>query len=113
MATSNIEKFLHVRELHGKCVVRQTIKKYLSVSLLRDPVIEQRKHSPVGPRSDQPAEALLQGNGRLRDLVIVKGIPASLTYIADPRFHHGIVGHRKGQLIDDNAAQLLARDVDA
>src|ERR1035438_8874730 len=54
--SSHIEKPLHIRELHGKRVVRQTVEKHLPVALLSNPIIQQNQHAPVRPRANQAAE---------------------------------------------------------
>src|SRR5208283_2794184 len=113
METSNIEKLLHVFELKSKSVRRQAVEKDLAVALLNDSGVEQSQHAAVRPRPDQAAKPLLQRNRRLGNLIVVKGIASGLAHAANPRFHHGVVGYRKGQLIDDNAAQLVARNVNA
>src|ERR1017187_7796363 len=113
MVTSNIEKHLHIRQFGGESVIRQAIEKHLAVSLLSDPVIQQDQHPAVALAANQPPESLFQGDGRLRDLVVVKRIPPGFADIFDACVHHRIVGHRKGQFIYDNAAQLFPRDIHA
>src|ERR1035437_2650128 len=113
MVTSNIEKLLHIRQFGGESVIRQAVEKYLAVSLLGDPVIQQDQHAAVALAANQPSKSLFQGDGRLRNLVVVKRIAPGFADIFDSGIHHRIVGHRKGQFIYDNAAQLFTRDIHA
>src|SRR5258708_17140190 len=105
MVTSNIEKLLHVGQSGGKSVIRQAVEKNLAVTLLGDSVIQKHEHAAIRLAADQPAESLFQRNRSLRNLIVVKWIPSGVADAFDPRAHHRIVGNRKGQLIDDNAAQ--------
>src|SRR5207249_5613656 len=111
--TSNIEKLLHVFEASRKSVIRQAVKKYLSVTLFRDPIVQQSQNTPVRTAADQPPESLLQGDGCLRDLVIVEGFSAGFANTAHPGIYYRIARNSKRQLINNNAAQLLARNVHA
>src|SRR6266481_5534911 len=99
MVTSNIEKLLHVFEAGGESVIRQAIEKHLPIALFGDAVIQQNQHAAVALAANQPSESLLQGDGSLRDLVVVKRISPRLADALDPRVHHRIVRHREGQLI--------------
>src|SRR5205823_2975333 len=109
--TSNIEKLLHVFQPGGEPVIGKTVEKYLAVALPCDAIIEQDQHSTVRTAANQPPESLLECDGGLRNLVIVKWITALLPDTLNSRAHHRIVRHRKRQLINDNAAQLLARHI--
>ena len=64
----------------------------------------QDQHTAVALAANQPSESLFQGNGRLRDLIVVKRIAPGFADILDPGIDHGIVRYRKGQFIYDNAA---------
>src|SRR5262249_43682251 len=109
--TSNIKKLLHVLEVGRETVVGQAVEEYLAVPLLRNSIVQQNEDAAVGPAADQPAEALLQCDGRLRDLVIVERIAARFLHVADARFDYGIAGGREREAIDYHAAQLIAGDV--
>src|SRR4029077_19811763 len=111
--TSNIEELLHVADVGCKSVVGQAVEKDLAITLLADAIIEEHQHSTVRPAADQPPKPLLQSDSGLRDLVIVKRIAAVFPNFAQARIHHRIAWNGERQLINDNAAQLIARHVDA
>ena len=66
-------------QVSGERVVGQAVEEHLAVSLPRDAVVEDRKHAAIRPAADQPAEALLQRERGLRDLVLVKRIAAGFS----------------------------------
>src|SRR5207244_1684674 len=70
------------------------------------------QRAAVGAAADQASEALLERDGGLRNLVIVKRIAARLAHAADAGLDHGVAGNRERQAVDDDAAQLVARHVD-
>src|SRR5271157_6592019 len=92
MVTSNIEKLLHVFQAGGESVIRQAVEEHLPVALPGDTVVQQNQHAAVALGTDQPPETLLQGDGGLRNLVIVKG--------TSPRFLDALgagVHHRRSE----------------
>src|ERR1039457_3016955 len=83
MVTSNIEKLLHVFQFGREPVVRQAVEEHLAVPLLGDSVIQQHQYAAVRLAANQPSEPLFQRDGGLRNLIIVKWIPARLAYALD------------------------------
>ena len=63
-------------------------------------------------RADQASKALLERDGGLGHLVIEERVAARLLQGLDASPDHRVARHRKGQLINDNAAQLLALHID-
>jgi len=56
---------------------------------------------------------LLEGDDRLRDLEVVEGVAAGGGDGVGTGFHDGVGGDGEGELVDDDAAELFALDVDA
>ena len=96
-----------------KAVVRQAVEEHLPVALLGNSIIQQNQHAAIGLAADQPPESLFQRQRRLGNLIIVKRIAALFSNALDPGFHHRVAGNRERQLVDDNAAQLVALHVHA
>ena len=55
--------------------------------------------------TDEPPHPLLEGNHRLGQLQLGKGIPPLELAILHPCLELGILRARKGQLVDDNTGQ--------
>src|SRR6202453_357338 len=113
MLSSNLEKFLHGAQFSAEGIRRQAVEEHLAVPLLRNTIIQQDEDATVGLAADQPAEALLEREGGLWDLIVVKRIAALFADALNARFYHRVAGDGKGQLIDDHAAQLIALHVHA
>src|SRR5437667_10810310 len=91
--TSNIEKFLHVLDPGRETVIGQAVEEDLAVSLLRNSIVQQNQRAAVGAAADQASEALLERDGGMRSLVIVKRIAARLANDADAGIHPGVAGN--------------------
>ena len=84
----------------------------------RSPCVSSRgSQSTTTPKSslvaDQPADALLERDRRLRHLLVEERIAALRADRVEPRLEQRIVGRRERQLVDDDDAERVALDVDA
>src|ERR1700677_4452751 len=113
MLSSNLEKFLHGAQFSAEGIRRQAVEENLTVPLLRNTIIQQDQDAAIGLAADQAAEALLERERGLRNLVVVKRIAAFLPDAFDARFHHRIARNGERKLVDDDAAQLIALHVHA
>src|ERR1700677_1904867 len=113
MLSSNLEKFLHGAQFSAEGIRRQAVEEYLAVPLLRNTIIQQDQDATIGLAADQPAEALLERERGLRDLVIVERIAAFFSDAFDAGFDHRIARDSEGELVDNDAAQLIALHVHA
>src|SRR6266849_7572440 len=84
-----------------------------AVALGPQPRIEHRHDAAIAPVTDQPAEPLLKRENRERHLVFVERHPPSRLDGFDARRGDGITRGGEWQLVDNDAAQCLAHDVDA
>src|SRR5262249_10180958 len=106
-----MEKHLDIFQPRGESVIGQAIEKDLAITLLGDAIIQQHQHAAVPFGPDQPSRSLLQRDTSVRDLVVVKRISSCLADGLDSRIHHGIIGHRERQLVDNYATKLFSWDV--
>src|SRR5947209_12739733 len=86
-----VEEPDYIFELHTERVVRQAVKEHLTVALLRDSVVQQCEHSPVGASANQAPKPLFQRDCGLRNLVIVERIPSRFTHVTNAGFNYWIV----------------------
>src|SRR5262245_18005992 len=92
---------------------RQRLQKPPSIRLGQDTRIENDHHARVVLRADEAAEALLQLDDGLRDLVVVERVAAGFVNGFDAGFDDRAIGRKERQLTDDDVTQGLALDVDA
>ena len=85
----------------------------LAVSLSPDAGVEQDQDAAVGERADEPAEALLEGEDGLGDLVVEEGTAAGFFDGLHAGLDDGIGGDGEGQAVDDDATERFALHVDA
>ena len=78
-----------------------------------DAGVEEHEDAAVGEGADEAAKALLEGDDGLRDLEVVEGVAAGRGDGVGAGFHDGVGGDREGELVDDDAAELVALDVDS
>src|SRR5262249_40380222 len=109
--SARTEELFNVSQIFCLLVRGQALHETSAIPLLEHTVIEQGQQPAVLHGADQPAKTLFQGDHRRRYLVFKKRIASALLNRANTRCNHGIIGHRKGQPIDDHAAQLLALHV--
>src|SRR5215470_11278173 len=117
VATSG-EKLLHrckhqlarADALRGR---RQRSEEDAPVAFIGEPAVEHQHAAAVGAAPDQPAEPLLEFDDRLRQCALLERIAAARRDRFDARLFERLGGDAKGQAGDDDAAQGVARNVDA
>ncbi len=78
-----------------------------------DAGVEQHQDAAIGEGADEAAKALLEGDDGLGDLQVVEGVASGRGDGVGAGFHDGVGGDGEGEFVDDDAAELLALDVDA
>src|SRR5271154_1911781 len=107
-----MKELLNFLDLGGETVGGKTVKKQLPVFQSRNPIIQERQHAAVGLAANQASKSLFEGQGSLRNLVVVERIAPILANRVHARRHHRVSGNRERQAINDDATQLLTLHVD-
>jgi len=92
---------------------RQGVKEGAAVSFGDDAGIEDDDNTAVGLGTDESAEALLEFQNGLGELVIEEGIAAGRFDMFEPSLEERVVGDGKGKFDDDDVAEVFAGDIDA
>src|SRR5258708_2045061 len=111
MQSHDPEESLHHLQVRSTLVLRQALHKHAAVLLFENAIVEQTEQSAVVQRSDQPSEALFQGDNRRRHLILKKCVATVGVNRLHPRCHHRIARHRKRQPVDDHTTELLTLHV--
>ena len=92
--------------------VGQRAQESATVGLGHDAGVEDDDDTPVGPGPDQPAEALLELDHGLGNLVFHERVSASLADVFQAGLEQGMAGNAERQADDDHVGKGLAGDVD-
>jgi len=91
----------------------QRVEEDASVALALDAGVEQHEHAAVLERADEAAEALFQRDDRAGHLVVEEGVASGGGHRVHACLDDGVGGNGEGQLVDDDATELLALHVHA
>src|ERR1017187_9713453 len=108
-----LKELLHIRDGGGDAVRRQALEKGLPVTLARDARVEQHQHTAIFKRTDEPAEALLQGEDGGGDLVVEERLATGFFNCLHARLDDRVAGYGKRQPVNDDATERLALHIDA
>src|ERR1019366_7872544 len=100
-------------DIPGGRVRRKRFQKDFTILHALDAVVENGQYAAIGARADQPPEALLERQNRLRYLVFREGVAAVFLQGLDARRDDGVGGHGERQLVHNHAGKLLAANVNA
>ncbi len=92
---------------------RHRLQKHPSIGLGLDARIAEHDHAEIVEIADQPPDALLQCQHRLRQLIFEERIAAAPTNSLESGFQQRIVGCGERQLIDRDDGERVALDVHA
>ena len=92
---------------------RQAGAKHPSVGFVDEPRIADHDHAAIRLAADQAADALLERQRRLGQLVLAEGVAAGRFQVLDARARQRVVRRGERQLFDDHQAQRIALDVHA
>ncbi len=109
----DVEEAFHFGDVVGAAVGGEGFEEGLAVAGGADAGVEEHEDAAVGEGADEAAEALLEGDDRLRDLEVVEGVAAGGGDGVGAGLHDGVGGDGEGELVDDDAAKLLALHVNA
>ena len=107
------EEGFDVGDGFGDAVGREGLEEYLAVALGGDAWIEEDEDAAVLERADEAAEALLESEDRLGDLVVEEGTAAGFLDGAHAGLDDGVGGNGERQAIDDDATEGFALHVDS
>src|SRR5690606_983699 len=108
-----IEKTFHHLQLAGAGHARQAVDEHAPVALAEQARIRHHQQAGVLRIADQTAGALTQGQHRLGQLVITKGVTAVAIDVLDAGRRHRITRRRERQLVDYDTAQRIASHINA
>ena len=95
-----------------RAIGREAVEEGGAVAGGADAGVEEHKDAAVGEGADEAAEALLEGDDGLWDLEVVEGVAAGGGDGVGAGLHDGVGGDGEGELVDDDAGELLALHVD-
>ncbi len=107
------QKLLDLFEPFGARHRRQAVEEDPAVGARPQTLVAQHDDSEVARIAHQAADALLQRDDRLRDLLFEERTAAAPLDRVQPRLQHGIVRRCERQLVDDDDRQRRAFDVHA
>src|SRR5680860_295526 len=90
---------------------RQRLQKILAVALPCDSAIKNHDSAVIGAGADQPAEPLLEANGRVREHEGREGVAAARIDGLDPRRCDRLGRHLERKFGDDETSQWAAGNV--
>ncbi len=91
--------------------LREAVKKQFPVSAGHDPFVEDRQYAPVGVLPYESSQTLLEGDYGGWDLIFKEGVASSVAYDIDPCSDQRLTRGVKGQFVDNEAAECLARHI--
>src|SRR5207244_2909955 len=88
-------------------------KEAASVAFRPQTRIQNGQHAAIAPVANETAEPLLQREDRQRHLIVLERFSTARADGVDTGRRDRVARRREWQLVDDDAAQRLADDVDA
>src|ERR1700722_5416678 len=104
---------LDVGDVLGEAVGGQGFEEDAAVALALDAGVEEHEDTAVGERADETAEALLERDDGVGDLVVEEGFASEGFDGVHAGLDDRVGGDAKGEAVDDDAGELLALHVDS
>ncbi len=108
-----LEESFDVGDVLGEAVGWEGFEKDAAVALALDAWVEEHQDAAVVEAADEAAEALLEGDDGIGDLVVEEGLAAEGFDGLHASFDDGVGGDGEGEAVDDDAGELFALHVDS
>jgi len=107
------EELFDFANVGGAGVGGKALDENFSILFFEDAVVEQDEEAAVVEGADEASEALLEGDDGGGDGVVEEAVAAIVVDGFAACLDDGVAGDGEGDFIDDDAAQLVALDIDS
>ena len=98
------EELFDVRDFVREAIGGETFEEDAAVALALDAGVEEHEDAAIGEGADEAAEALLEGDDGVGNLIVEEGLAACGFDGFHAGFDYGVVGDGEGEAVDDDAA---------